>query len=521
MLQDQFNHDRMNELHYNLRKSPMNPCHRLSCFFLLCVFATIRGLAGETTLHSFSTLNLNNGTNQDGANPAAGLVVSGGVLCGSTINGGSKTAGTAFYVAPDGTGFNAFRSFANAPDAANPQGDLVASGSNLFGTAFGGGASSVGTVFVIQTNGVVSRIHDFTTVNADTATNAAGASPDAAVALSPSGDIIFGTASAGGLFANGVIFSVNTNGAASSVLHTFNVLDSNTGTNTDGAIPLRALASSGGTLYGTASAGGAGGNGTVFSVDATGSNFMTLYSFTVTDPVTGTNTDGAIPSGGLILANGVLYGTTLAGGFGEDGVVFSIATNGSNFTVLHQFTSVDAVTRTNADGAKPVANLLLAGGTLYGTAPAGGSGASGTVFSVGTNGSQFQTLYNFSAVNPGNGTNTDGAIPVGDLVLSGNSLYGTTFAGGFGAAGMVFSLSLPLLPAAITQIVHNPDGSVTLSFLGSPNSTNVIQAATILGPSASWQNISTNTADPITGIWNFTDTTAGQLPVQFYRSYSR
>jgi uncharacterized repeat protein (TIGR03803 family) len=280
------------------------------------------------------------------------------------------------------------------------------------------------------------------------------------------------------------------------------------------------LALSGGTLYGTTSAGGTGGSGTVFSVGTNGNNFTTLYSFSAMDPVAGTNIDGAIPYGGLVLSNNVLYGTTIAGGFGKSGVIFSIGTNGSSFTVLHHFTSVDPTTRTNTDGAKPVANLLLAGSTLYGTAPAGGSGASGTVFSVSTNGSQFQTLYNFSAVNSSNGTNTDGAIPDGDLVLTGNLLYGTTFAGGFSGAGTVFNLSLPLLPAVITQIVQNPDGSVTLSFLGSPNSTNVIQATTVLGPSASWQNISTNTADT-GGAWQFTDPTASQLPSQFYRSYSR
>ncbi len=493
----------------------MNPYWRLSCLFLLFVFATMRGFAGGIELHSFSALN--NGTNQDGAYPAVGLVLSGVVLCGTTVNGGSQGAGTAFYLAPDASSFKAFRSFTNAPDAANPQGDLAISGNNLFGTSFGGGAGGVGTVFVAQTNGIVSRIRDFAAVNSDTATNVAGASPDAAVTLSPSGSVLFGAASAGGFFANGVIFSVTTNGAASSVLHTFTALDSNSGTNADGATPLGTLALSGGTLYGTTSAGGAGGNGTVFSVGTNGNNFTTLYSFTAMDPVAGTNTDGAIPYSGLVLSNGMLYGTTLAGGFGKSGAIFSVATNGSNFTVLHHFTSVDPTTRTNTDGAKPVANLLLAGGTLYGTAPAGGSGTSGTVFSAGTNGSQFQTLYNFSAVNSSNGTNADGAIPDGDLVLVGNSLYGTTSAGGFGAAGTVFSLTLP---AVITQIVHNPNGSVALSFLGGPGSTNVIQATTILGPSALWQNISTNKAD-ISGFWQFTDSTANLFPSQFYRSYSR
>jgi uncharacterized repeat protein (TIGR03803 family) len=496
----------------------MNPYHRFSCIVVLLLSAAIPADAGVTVLHSFATLN--NGTNQDGANPAGGLALSGNVLCGSAAMGGLKGAGALFYIAPDASSFKTFRSLSNAPDAGFPRGDQLASGNNLFGTSYGGGTSGVGTVYLVQTNGALARILNFGTVDANTATNLAGAGPDAAVILAPSGNVLFGTASVGGLNGNGVIFSVATNGTSGSVLHTFTALNSNTGTNADGATPLGAMVLSGNTLYGTTSAGGAGGNGTVFSVGTNGNNFSTLYSFTALDPIAGTNTDGAIPSGGLVLSNGVLYGTTFAGGFGKSGVVFSIGTDGSAFTILHHFTAVNPIFRTNTDGAKPVANLLLAGGTLYGTTPAGGPGADGTVFSISSGGSQFQTLYSFSAVNSGNGTNADGAIPDGDLVLAGNSLYGTTFAGGFGAAGTVFSLALPVLPATITGIIINLDGSATLSFLGSPNSTNVIQSTADL-TSGLWQNISTNTADPVTGIWNFTDTTASQSSLQFYRSYSR
>lgn len=469
-----------------------------------------------TVLHAFSALAIT--TNQDGANPAAGLVSLGNVLCGTTANGGHFGAGTVFYLNPNGTSFNAFRPLTNSPDAANPQGDLIASSNVFYGVSFGGGSSGTGTVFAGQTNNSGSRLRNFATVDSNTATNANGASPCAAVVLS--GGILYGTASAGGFFANGVVFSVTTNGTVSSVLHTFTGLDSNTGTNTDGATPRGALVLSGNTLYGTTSAGGAGGNGTVFCVNTNGNNFTTLYSFTAMDPVTGTNTDGAIPYGGLVLSNRTLYGTTMVGGFGGSGTLFSIGTNGSGFTLLHQFTPIDANTKTNTDGAKPVADLVLSGGTLYGATPAGGSGASGIIFSVNTDGGQLQTLYNFTATNPGNGTNTDGAIPDGDLLLSGNSLYGTTFAGGSGSVGTVFSLSLPLPPAAITSIVPNLNGSVTLSFLGSPNSTNVIRATTALGLSAVWLNVSTNVADA-GGVWQFTDTTASQFSTQFYRSYSR
>jgi uncharacterized repeat protein (TIGR03803 family) len=469
-------------------------------------------------IHSFSSLN--NGTNSDGANPAAGLVLSSGVLCGTTTRGGSLTSGTAFYLAPDGSSFNTFRTFTGQPDAASPQSDLVSSGSGLFGTAFGGGNKGVGTVFSVQTNGTISRLLDFAAVDPHSATNVTGAGPTAAVVLS--GGTLYGIAAAGGLFANGVIFSVTTNGSVSSVLHPFTVLDSNTGTNSDGAVPQGTLVLAGNTLYGTTSAGGAGGNGTVFSIGTNGNNFATLYSFSALDPVTGTNTDGAVPCGGLVVSNGVLYGTTLAGGFGNSGVLFSLGTDGSNFMVLHHFTSVDASTRTNSDGARPVANLLLSGGTLYGTAAAGGGGASGTVFAIGAGGGSIQTLYSFSAINAANGTNSDGAFPVGDLLLLGNTLYGTTFGGGSASAGTVFSLAIavPILPATITGIIRNPDGSVTLSFHGGPGSTNVIQATTALGLSAFWQNVSTNVAD-VGGLWQFTDPTAGLVPTQFYRSFSR
>ena len=494
----------------------MKLSYRLCSIVLLFFSAIMPCGAGITVLHSFSALN--NGANQDGANPASGIAMSGNVLYGDTGMGGAKGVGTAYSIAPDGSNFRAFHSFTNAPDAANPQGDLLPAGNSFFGASFGGGTSGAGTVFLALTNGSISRILNFAAVNSDAATNLTGASPDATVTVSASGTVLFGSATAGGIYANGTIFSVPTNGATSSVLHTFTSLDSNTGTNVDGAAPLGRLVLSDGTLYGTTAAGGTGGNGTIFSVGTNGNNFITLYSFSAMDPLLGTNADGAIPAGGLVLSNGVLYGTTIAGGFQGSGVVFSINTNGSNFMVLHPFTAIDPTTKTNTDGAKPAANLLLVGNALYGTASAGGTGGSGTIFSVKTDGSQFQTLYNFSAVDGSKGTNADGAFPDGDLAVSGNSLYGTTFGGGAGAAGTVFSLSLPLLPAVITQIVHNLDGTVTLSFLGSPGSTNVVQSTADLS-SGAWLPVSTNTADG-SGFWQFTDPSAGASLVQFYRSYS-
>ncbi len=463
-------------------------------------------------LHRFSALA--NGINQDGANPAAGLALSGGALVGTTLNGGAQGAGTAFIMSPDGTNFSTFRTFTNAPDAGNPQGELSFAGSRFFSTSFSGGTNGVGAVFAGQTNDSVTVLRSFATVSADNATNSGGASPSAALAWS--GGTLYGTTVAGGAAANGTIFSLTTNGATFSVLRNFSLLDSVTGTNSDGAAPMGGLIVSGDTLYGTASAGGAGGSGVVFSIGTNAANFTTLYSFSPMDGLTGTNTDGALPLGGLVMLSNQLYGTTFAGGFGGRGTLFSVQTNGAGFSVLHHFTAVDSVTATNTDGAAPSAGLILSSNVLYGTASAGGRGAAGTVFSLNLANLQFTTLHSFSAL-ASNGTNRYGAFPVAPLLRLGNSLYGTAFSGGPGAAGTVFSMPIPAPPAVITNIVSHLNGGVTLFFLGGIFSTNVIQSTTNLMPPVTWQNISTNLADA-NGAWQFTD--GNDAATRYYRSYA-
>src|SRR5690242_5396455 len=83
------------------------------------------------------------------------------------------------------------------------------------------------------------------------------------------------------------------------------------------------------------------------------------------------------------------------------------------------------------DGAYPFAGLILSGNTLYGTTSQGGSSGNGTVFAVNSGGTGFTILHSFDA---GSGfypnvTNGDGAYPYDGLILSGNALYGTTIGG--------------------------------------------------------------------------------------------
>jgi uncharacterized repeat protein (TIGR03803 family) len=222
------------------------------------------------------------------------------------------------------------------------------------------------------------------------------------------------------------------------------------GTNSDGVHPFLGLLLSGNTLYGAAHVGGRSGWGTVFALNTDGTGFTTLHSFAATSGSEGgygTNSDGAVPNGGLILSGNTLYGTAQSGGRSGWGTVFAVNTNGAGFTTLHSFAAISGSGGdygTNSDGAKPYAGLLLSGNTLYGTTQYGGSSGNGTVFAIKTDGTGFTNLYNFTETagsTGGYGTNRDGANPVGGLILSGNTLYGTAVGGGSSAGGTVFAIN--------------------------------------------------------------------------------
>jgi uncharacterized repeat protein (TIGR03803 family) len=143
----------------------------------------------------------------------------------------------------------------------------------------------------------------------------------------------------------------------------------------DGEYPDANLLNVNGTFYGTTSDGGASDDGTVYSVNSSGTEKV-LYSFAG-------GADGAHPLSGLIDVNGMLYGTTTqGGGTGCNntgcGTVYSISTSGTE-NVLYSFAG-------GSDGSSPRAPLLDVGGKLYGTTEDGGtadkSDCCGTVFAL-------------------------------------------------------------------------------------------------------------------------------------------
>jgi len=81
--------------------------------FLLPVLIAGLGLipAGQMTAQSFTTLHNFTGGSDDGASPKAGLIMSGNTLYGTEQGGGTSSNGTVFAVNTDGTGFTILHSF--------------------------------------------------------------------------------------------------------------------------------------------------------------------------------------------------------------------------------------------------------------------------------------------------------------------------------------------------------------------------------------------------------------------------
>jgi uncharacterized repeat protein (TIGR03803 family) len=364
---------------------------------------------GFTNLYTFT-----NGA--DGSTPLAALALSGAALYGTAKAGGTNSPGwgTLFKLNTDGTGFTNLYDFAQGAGGTMPQAGLLLSGSTLYGTTPDTGGSTGGTVFKLNTDG-----SGFTVL----ANGSDGAQPQGGLVLS--GDSFYGSTSAGGIAGEGAVFRVGTNGTGFTTLHAFSAATYDPGsggnfyTNFDGATPHGTLASSDGVLYGTTEIGGAFGGGTVFRVNMDGTDFTNLYNFT-------NGVGGGEPQAGLVVSGNALYGT--ASGNFNIGTIFKINTDGTGFTNLYNFTTL--VNTTNSDGNGPLTGLVLGGDTLYGAALYGGPGGAGTLFKITTNGMGFSAFYNFPVPLRGTNNDPDGANPAGALILSGNTLYGTTSYGG-------------------------------------------------------------------------------------------
>jgi len=403
----------------------------------LVIAAVPRGVAASpsSTIYSF-------GTTQpiDGGVPKGSLTYVNGWLFGRTTTTIATmptpastpigSYGVIFHFDPDNvaSSYSIDHVFAghDTDDGDNPRHDAMTPFNNqLYGTTLDGGTHNNGIIFSIGQDGtgyqVLLSLH-----------NSIGDESHSCFVVA--NNILYGMTASGGDNGEGVIFSFNPTptptptASPTSTPTNFQTLfsfacASSTGKEPHGRLTLDPA---GTTLYGMTRKGGEHDYGVVFKIDTSGNNYMGLHDFA------GGDSDGATSDHGYVVQSGDhLYGTTTNGGHHDDGVVFRIKTDGSSFELLHKFGE------THHDGKNPYGSLLLVGNQLYGTTANGGDNDLGTVFVINTSGNNYQRLYSFG----GQTNNGDGSKPIDNVILVNGWLYGMTTEGGTNNQGTIFKVS--------------------------------------------------------------------------------
>jgi uncharacterized repeat protein (TIGR03803 family) len=257
----------------------------------------------EPWLYSFESSN--------GYDPVANFIGKKGKIFGTTERGGSYGGGTVFEIYTKTLSYKMVHSFNfEDNDATYPEAGLLNSKGVLYGAASNGGANGSGAVYSIDPITDSEKVvYSFCSQDgcADGETPLAG--------LIDVGGVLYGTTQLGGSEENnaGVVFALDPATGSETVLHTF----CSRKNCVDGQNPVAGLIRVNGVLYGTTSYGGEFGYGTVFSVNPKTKAESVIHSF-------GNGTDASRPAAPLINVNRTLYGTTTAGGAYGGGTVFAI-----------------------------------------------------------------------------------------------------------------------------------------------------------------------------------------------------
>jgi uncharacterized repeat protein (TIGR03803 family) len=286
----------------------------------------------------------------EGVEPSAGVTLaSDGNFYGTTFEGGTANYGVLFRITPGGV-YTVLHNFGGGADGGFPlAAPAEASDGNLYGTTEG---STVSTVYKYALSGTFSTIYQFD--------NASGQGVVGSLLLGTDGNL-YGTAVQGGANNCGTVFKMTTAGI---ILHYYSFK-----CGLEGAYPASTLLqASDGDFYGTTTAGGYNGQGTVFKMGQKGLVSI-LYRFR------GKPSDGSYPIGSLVEGgDGNLYGATASGGEKDYGTLFEMTTSGTH-TLLYSFV--------HTLGAYPEGGLMQhSNGQFYGTAAKGGAGGAGSVFSL-------------------------------------------------------------------------------------------------------------------------------------------
>lgn len=427
-------------------------CVRLSIVLMALLALAPTGAAQTPTIKTLYAFNgyVNSG---DGFDPTALLVIGrGGVLYGTTYQGGIPNYGTVFELTPPPSTGGSWKEtqihvFTGGSDGLEPTALVPGGDGVLYGVTAGGGSgcgSGCGTAFSLTPPSSVSpgswtkQTYEF---------NSSIIVPST---LRSAGGVLYGTSLDGGASSScylgcGTLFFLTppTPSRNSWTARVFYSFPGGAG----GDNPVMAVLGRDGVFYGTSQGGNQNcpfGCGLAFSLTPgfAGNPPGGSLSETVLHTFIDYSYDGDGVAGLVTGDDGLLYGTTSGGGIYGYGTAFSLTPPSRpggawKEKILYNFNGPSGA-------AFPNPSLVIGkGGVIYGTAYGilgGGPAYSGAVFSL-TPPSQpggswtLTVLHNFSG-------GDDGGNPVAGLVIGDDgTLYGTTTnGGGSGKFGTVFAL---------------------------------------------------------------------------------
>jgi uncharacterized repeat protein (TIGR03803 family) len=219
----------------------------------------------------------------------------------------------------------------------------------------------------------------------------------------------------------------------------------------NGAVPYGPVNLVGNVIYGATTQGGSTNNGVIFSVGTDGSNFQVLHQFNYQD--------GSYPTGTLLVGSAGIYGVTNNGSAFGAGELYEL-TKGGNLVILHAFKK--------RDGANPADIRFGPGGIIDGTTYRGGASTCpyksgcGVIFSYAPGLRIFSTLYSFTG-------HQDGSGPEIGSIDGQGAIYGVATSGPANTTGTLFELSpgsngdtLTTLADLSAATGYNPGGGPAL-----------------------------------------------------------
>lgn len=404
------------------------PKSSITAVAILGLIASILILSPPQAYAQALTVLANFGINGNlGSNAQSGLVMDrGGRLYGTNSNGGTYGWGTVYRLSPGQFGWSAttLYSFRRESDGGGPTGANLTIGpdGSLYGTT-AWSSNGAGTVFNLRPPATICKTSSCpwieTTLHNFTGGSDGGFVDDNSYAdalIFDGAGNIYGTTSGGGTFGAGVVFKVTHSSGTWSETVLWNFTDGS-----DGGFPYSGLISDGaGNLYGVTCLGGSEGNGVVYELSPSGSEWTqtVIYSFTG---------ELSCPAGLTMDAQGNLYGT-IAQSSGSGAAYELTLSNGAwNISKLQIFPC------TGICGGPGAAPTLDTNGNLYGTNPAWG--VYGEVFKLSPsgNGWNYTDLYEFARSQ---------AYPIGAVLFDANgNLYGTSTQGGQNNAGIAWEIT--------------------------------------------------------------------------------